>query len=806
MSGRNQPPSRGMPVASDPSSFGMVPAHSAQMWREAGPALGYLDFEEETSSFDPAKLIWYVVHYRWLIVILVAIGLAAGFAFTTIQTPQYRATSQLEVLAPSARVVQDLQLVNEVADIRTFRTAQEKLKGRELLSRVAAQLNLANKPDFISPAPSFSLWNLVNRANRVTNLPPSKLTTEQREMLAIKLLQENISVSLIRDTSILSISYSNPNPEYAKSIANGIARSYLDKKLDDSRESSDLTRKFISQQVSEIKQRLQESEEELVTYARKNGLTIGGGEGSLYSANIKSVNQALITAVQERLASGRVVAQINAGNGKNLQQVLADPTLQSLKAKLVELRSTYQQKLRKFKPGFPEMRQLNAQIVEVRRQLAAGTKSILTSYQLRFQDALQKEKDLKKKLAELEVLQADYGDKNIRYTILKREVDSNRKQYENLIDKMNTVDVASQFKSKNASIVELAIKPTKPYLPNMPINILVGLILSIGLAGSTIYVSELLNNTFTTPDQIENELKIPLLGIIPFVPETTVAEELNDPKSSVSEAFRSLRTSLQFTGTEGAPKTLVITSAEPSEGKSSTARKLAEEFGSLGKTVLLIDCDLRRPNLHRLIGVTNGMGLSNLLTNMVVQNQNEEGQGLEFLHDTPWPNVALMTAGTPPPNPANLLATEKMGLFVHACTQKFDMVIIDSPPVIGLADALLISRLGEATLMVVSANQVSRKAASSALKRLKSAGGNIIGISFNRFKIERADYNYAYRYMGDNYLAYGTEPVEEPPKITGGSSEKFESTQKGRPIANDQQDHTSSSAFARMLGSVFKRG
>jgi len=805
MNGRNHSSMRGLPVATESSPFGMVPANTAHMWREAGPSLGYLDFEDETNSFDPAKLIWYVIHYRWLIVILTVIGLVAGYAFTIMQTPQYRATSQLEILAPSSRVVQELQLINETADIRTFRTAQEKLKGRELLSRVATQLNLANKPTFLSPAPSISLWNLVKRANRIISLENNELTTEQRERLAVESLQENLSVNLIRDTSILSISYSSPNPELAKSIANGIARSYLNKRLDDTKESSDLTRQFISEQVAEIKNQLQKSEQELVAYARANGLTIGGGEGSLYSANIKTVNQALITAVQERLASGRVVTQIKSGNGQNLQPVLADPALQALKAKLVELRATYQLKLSKFKPGFPEMRQLRAQIIEVRRQLTGGTKSILTSYQLRYEDALQKEKDLQKKLAELEVLQADYGDKNIRYTILKREVDSNRKQYDSLIDKMNTVDVASQFKSKNASIVELAITPSEPYLPNMPINILVGLVLSIGLAGSTIYVSELLNNTFTTPDQVENELKLPLLGIIPFVPEAKVVEELGNPKSSISEAYRSLRTSLQFTGTEGAPKTLVITSAEPSEGKSSTARKLAEEFGSLGMTVLLIDGDLRRPNLHRLLGVTNGMGLSNLLTNMVVKNQEEDSQGMEFLHDTPWPNVALMTAGTPPPNPANLLATEKMGLFVHACTQKFDMVIIDSPPVIGLADALLISRLGEATLMVVSANKVARKAAISALKRLKSAGGNVIGASFNRFKIERADYSYAYRYMGDNYLAYGNEPADTLPQISEGSTGSQESRNEGNSIANDQQNSPSDGAFSRMLGSVFKR-
>lgn len=810
MGNRNHSSWGGVPVEAEPLPFGMMPKNDGRTWNEVNPPLNYRGLQDDVREFNPAKLIWYVLHYRWLIVILLVIGFAAGYVFTIMQTPKFQATSQLEILGPSFRMDQDLQLINETAGIRTFRTAQEKLKGRELLRRVAFRLNLANDPSFLFPVPTISLRNLVKRISQDFESSAKGLTIEEREGLAVKILRENITVSLISDTSILSIRYSSPNPEIAKSIANAVAKSYVAKRIDDKRESTNLTRQFIREQVLKAKQRLQKSEQELVTYARANGLMIGGEERSLYSANIKSVNQALINAIQERLAKGRIIVQIKSGNGKSLQSVLTDPALQLLKSRLVELRSTYQLKLRKFKPGFPEMRQLRGQISEVKRQLAAGIKSILKSYRLRYEDALQKEKDLKEKLVELEVLQADYGNKNIQYTILKREVESNRKQYDSLIGKMNTVSVAAQFKSNSAAIVEFAIKPLAPYQPNMSVNILVGIILAVGLAGSTIYFLELLDNTFATPVQVEDELETPLLGIIPVVTKKKLAEDLSDSKSEISEAYRSLRTSLQFVGTEGAPKSLVIASAERGEGKSTTTCKLAEEFGALGMTVLLIDADLRRPNLHHLMGVKNSMGLSNLLTNLVVKNQEEEGQGMEFLHDTPWPNVALMTAGTPPPNPANLLATEKMGQFVRACAARFDMVIIDSPPVIGLADALLISRSGEATLMVISANKVSRKAANSALKRLKGAGGNVIGTSFNQFKIDRADYRYAYRYVdrhvGDNYLACGRKAPDTFTQIFQNENGLLELKKEGISIENIQQDLASHSVFARMLGAVFKRG
>jgi capsular exopolysaccharide synthesis family protein len=213
---------------------------------------------------------------------------------------------------------------------------------------------------------------------------------------------------------------------------------------------------------------------------------------------------------------------------------------------------------------------------------------------------------------------------------------------------------------------------------------------------------------------------------------------------------------LQFAGPEGTPKTLFITSAEPKETKSTTSYKIAEEFGALGVKVLLIDTDMRRPSLHRLLNADNTIGLSNILTSTV--GTEEMPRVLQATHLT---NVTFLASGPLVPNPADLLSSHRMADILHVCTKRYDLVVLDGPPVIGLSDAPILARLAEATLMVIAAHQVSKKSAQSALRRLRSTGGHVVGALMSKFAIDRVEYSYAYRYMNDGYYAYGSEAAAE---------------------------------------------
>lgn len=258
-----------------------------------------------------------------------------------------------------------------------------------------------------------------------------------------------------------------------------------------------------------------------------------------------------------------------------------------------------------------------------------------------------------------------------------------------------------------------------------------------------------------------------MLGILPHLPDAEIIPAIENETSALSEAYRTLRSSLQFTGTEASMKSLLVTSSEPSEGKSTTAYKLARDFANLGKKVLIIDADLRKPRMHRVFKMDAGVGLSNLLTNVVNPDSIKS-----IFRQTEHPNITFLSAGTIPPNPADLLISQKMGLTIHYCSKKYDMVIIDSPPVMGLSDAPILSRQVDAVLLVISSKQVSRKAAKGALKRLRSAGANVVGVAMTKFAISRVDYNYAYRFMNYNYYTYEDEQsqIEDHGKSTSNTS------------------------------------
>ncbi|RUU07855.1 polysaccharide biosynthesis tyrosine autokinase, partial [Mesorhizobium sp. M7A.T.Ca.TU.009.01.3.2] len=629
------------------------------------------DYAGQDEGFNPLKLLLYIVQYRWLIVMMAAAGLVAGVIVTMMQTPKYLATTQLEVLVPSAKVFQDIEVVSENSDVRAFLTAREKLKSRALAQRVVFQLGLSEKPDFLFPTPSFSPSNIVYRAFGMSKSPSiEEKTPEEREAIAIKRIQEDLTVNLVTNTSLLSITFVDQKPKYASDVANQVAQSFIDQRLDQTSETSDLARQFIQEQVLQVKQKLQTSEEELVTYAKDAGITVTGDDKSLIGSNIEALNTALATAIQERLDAGRVVDQIEKGRGSSLGPVLESEGLQKLSEKLADLTSQYQQKLGILKPGFPEMQQLQSQIKELQRLYNNGVLAITDSLRLKYQEAQNKETDLKSKLAEMERQQVVFNDKNIKYTILKREVDSNRSQYDSLIAKLNEVGVSSELKTQSAAIVDFASLPTAPYSPRLSINLAVALALFMALAASIIYIIELLNNTFTNPEQIEKELGLAMLGILPLVGDRELIASIADQKSGLSEAYRSLRTSLQFSGAEGAPRSLLVTSSEPSEGKSTTSFKLGQDFAALGARVLLVDGDLRKPNLHRLFGLDNAIGLSNLLTNTV---RKDDLPGI--FRPTKYPNVTVLTSGTIPPNPADLLSSPKMALILTNLGKRFDLVI-----------------------------------------------------------------------------------------------------------------------------------
>jgi capsular exopolysaccharide synthesis family protein len=433
--------------------------------------------------------------------------------------------------------------------------------------------------------------------------------------------------------------------------------------------------------------------------------------------------------------------------------------IQTSRERLAQLLANYQDKLSILKPAFPEMVALRAQISEIERQVRSQVELVKESIRAQFEAARAQEQAIQEKLDEVKAEVLVARGRSVEFTILAREVDTARTLYDGLLQQFRELGVSGDVDTNNISIIDRAEIPQIHDSPSLVKNLLLALLLSMILAAATIAVLEALDDTFKTPEDLEEGLGVSVLGVAPILAaaadKTPLSEVLGDATSAISEAFRSLRTALQFTTAEGAPKSLLVTSSRPGEGKSTTSVCLAANFAQLGMRVLLIDGDLRNPSVHRLLSLENGAGLSNFLAGA--------SDSSKLTQICMISGVSVLTTGPLPPNPAELLAGPRFVSLLATAVETFDMVIIDGPPVMGLADAPIIASVAAGTLMVVECGSTRRAIVRDALRRLHFARARLVGALLNKFDPGAAGhsygfgYSYSYAYGTNSYYAYGPE-------------------------------------------------
>ena len=393
------------------------------------------------------------------------------------------------------------------------------------------------------------------------------------------------------------------------------------------------------------------------------------------------------------------------------------------------------------------MQQIESQIKELQAKIDQETKAALSALKANYEAALTQENQLNAKLKESKQTVLGGQDSSFQYNLLKREVDTNRQLYDSLLQRYKEIGVAGGVGINNITVVNKAKVPKLPFKPNLMRNLMIAIFLGLAAGIALAFLLEHLDDTIKAPEDMEKLLGLPVLGVIPAIKgadDTELALTENaDPRSPFAEAYRSLRTSLQFSTPEGMPKVLLVTSTSVGEGKSTTALSLATHITQTGKTVLLIDCDLRKASLHKKLGISNDFGLTNYLAG--------DAQPVNITRGcTMIPHLFLIPSGPLPPNPAELLGSAKMVALLNLAAEKFDQVIIDGPPVLGLADAPLLGSLVEATILVAEAGATSRQYAQGAVKRLRSTRTRLVGCVLTKVDTR----NRAYGYHG-YYYQYG---------------------------------------------------
>jgi polysaccharide biosynthesis transport protein len=731
--------SEGQGLESRPKGHQLVSATSSVPTTSGGYGGAYPPIDHKTTGFV-AKLLefWWILKKRkWVILSVLLAFLAIGALLTLMTTPLYTATVRLQIDRNVAKVVEGGNVTPlEGSDFEFIKTQYELLMGRTIGERVVSALKLGNDPDFIK-ARGFSLFGAIRELFASSDGGQASIN---RENAATSVVMDNRTVRPVAGSRLVDISYSDPDPARAQRIVTGLADTFINSNLDKRFQANSNAKVFLEDKAAQLKSRLEESEKALLEFGQKEQIVSAEEKSNIAESNLASANATLGSLAAERIKSYELWKQVGSAKAINLPQFLSNGVIDGLRAKRNSLETEYQEKLETFQPSYPAMVQISNKIAEIDRQLASEVDTIKRAYKAAYESSLSQEEEMKKRIDILKAEVLDLQKRSIEYNILKHEVDTNRGLYDGLLQRYKEVDIAGGVGANNVFVVEKAALPRSPSSPQRARALMTSLALGAVAGLGAAYLLERLDDTVRTSEDLERVTGLTTLGIIPKNERGKAFEaELVDPRSHISEACRSLCTALQFATESGLPRTLLISSSAPGEGKSTTAIVIAKHFATMGLKVLLVDGDLREPSLHVNLGLHNGAGLTDLLTGALSPP--------EVIQDAGFRNLAFVASGPLPPNAADLLGGARMHSFLSVSMEIFDLVVIDSPPVIGLADAPLLSSMAAATIFITSAGQVPIGLVRNALKRLQFARGCVIGTVFTKFDAKR-DGGYGYGRVG----------------------------------------------------------
>lgn len=713
------------------------------------------------------KAIWSAVYRnRYVMISIVAVAVLLGVVAAMLSTPIYRATASVQIDQTTAKVLESEQAdpTGAASDSDRFlQTQLDILRSRAQAIKVADDLGLARNNRFMTS------MGLAPGGGTIGGL---NAQASQRERV-IRILMGNLHVELPRSSRIAFLSFDSPDPQLAAMVVNSYVKTYITANLQRRFDTSAYTREFLSNQIASSKERLEQSERAMIEYARSAGLidTSGGqgkaaaggaqGSSSLTMSNLVGINQAYGEARAARIAAQQKWEQVQRTPVMSIPEVMNDPVTQRLRGDRMTAGVDLQSALERYGPNHPTVIQLRARIGELDSQIARQAANIRNSIREAFQLASKQEAAFNTNVSELTHDTLAEQDRSVQFNILKREVDTNRTMYEGLLQRFKEVSAAAGITTNNISVIDVAERPISPISPNLKMNMVMGGLAGFGLALMFVFFRERLDDVIRSPEDIDRKLGLPYLNAIPIVESGTTPEEaLENQRSNFSEAYFALRTAIELASPHGLPDSIFFTSAAPAEGKSTTALAVARTFAQLGRRTVLVDADLRKPTLHRALDLSNEAGLSNVLA--------RQRSLADAIQPSSIPNLDAITSGRLPPNPAELVSGTAIAELIAALEERYDVVLIDGPPVLGLADAPAIASIVDSTVFVIEANRSSRGKTKAAIRRLLSARAKILGAVLTKFDAKRigygGDYGYYYYYYG------GTGPAggEKPPRSRRG--------------------------------------
>jgi len=683
------------------------------------------------------------VRWRYVILGSVVASLLLGLVVTLLMTPRYTAVATVEIARESSKVtgIEGVERDASTFDQEFYQTQYGLLRSRALAERVANKLRLVDDEHFYAlfkPKASPAL-ELVNG-----RYPAAQRAARQR--LAGEILLKNLSIEPMRFSRLVDINFSSPDPALSARVANAWAENFIQTNLERKVQATSYGRNLLERQLVMQKDKLDQSQRQLVGYATREqiiNLPSQSGDGkttverSIVVDDLAALNAALAQATADRIQASARYEQ--AGRAGASTEALRNVAINALRQRRAELAADYQRLMVQFEPGYPAARALQSQIDQLDRSIAREEGRVTGSQLADYREAQEREAALKSKVDQLKARYLDNRRRSIQYNIYQQEVDTNRALYDGLLQRFKEIGIAGGVGINNVSVVDSADVPQKPSSPRLLLNLALALVVGLGVGAGLAAALEQIDEAIADPSEMERRLGLPLLGSVPKVAgEATPREELLNRKSDLVDAYLAVQTNLAFTTAHGVPRSIAVTSTRPAEGKSTTALALATMLTRAGRSVILVDGDMRSPSVHHLGGVGHERGLSNFLAG------EEAIETLTFqMRDL---GVTAMTAGPIPPNAAELLTSNRLALLVERLLERYDHVVIDSPPVMGLADAPLIASRVEGVVYAVESHGIRATLVKTALARLASANARVFGTVLTKFDARRAHHGYGYDY------------------------------------------------------------
>jgi succinoglycan biosynthesis transport protein ExoP len=712
-------------------------------------------FQEESKAHlrDYLRVI---LRRKWIVITFFVIAVTTALLGTFMTTPIYRASLTMKIDKDNPNVVnfKDVYEAGRSED-SYYQTQFKILKSRNLAKRVIRTMKLDQNPHFAGYVPPQNA-----QTYKVGTGEPSGMNEDINPSLVDRFVA-NLSVEPLQKSMLARISFDSADPVLAASVANEIGKIFINFNVESKFDATLQARDWLQKQLDDMKANVEKADEKLNNYVAENGIIFLDGDNtskdakgqSMVTKRLEDLSTQVVQATSDRVTKEVMYRESQRQNGEAIAAVQNSPLIQDLEKNSAAVESQYAQLSKIYKPDYPKMISLREQSNQLKKRINAETKKALEGLRVDYEAAVRKERYLTSALDKYRSEVTGQNEKMVQYQILKRDADTNRELYNNLLQRVKEVGVTATLTASNIQILDRAEVPRAPYKPNkkrnMMIALMVGLIGGIGLA----FFVEYLDNTVKTSDDIEKEISLPSLGL---VPQLAKKEEKNvcpiitfeDKKSPLSEAYRSIGTYIQFSSAGRPPKSILVTSARQGEGKTTTVVNIAVTLTHTYGKGIVIDCDMRKPQLHKIFGVDNSRGLSAFLAGHM-----ELDDGL--VQKTKVESLDVITSGIIPPNPSELLSSYRFKDLITALFPLYSFILIDSPPVLGLSDSLVLSTMTDGVVMVTRAGSTPKDVAVQAKKLLTGVNAKILGVVLNGMTeadLKYGSYSYYYsHYYGDGY-------------------------------------------------------